>query len=59
MTAIKTQVRLEEDLHARVAEIAQRLHVPRNSAYQMLIELGIDALVNVERQSRPLRVVNA
>lgn len=56
---IPFQVRADPDLHARVEQVADRLHLSKNAAYQMLIELGLGALADTERRQHPRRVVNA
>lgn len=43
-TRVAVQVRFEPELHAAVAQLAETLHLTRNAAYQMLVELGLQVM---------------
>lgn len=59
MPSVPVQVRLDRELHVKVAKAAETLHTSRNAMYQLLIELGLNSLSNLERAQFPSVTVTA
>ncbi len=49
------QVRFDPALHRRVKAVSDRYHIPRNGAYQMLVELGLARLEEAETNQEEAR----